>query len=38
MESNYKVAYYNEWKTLQKRNFQKVAQIRNVIYDEDNLL
>lgn len=35
MESNYKVAYYNEWKTLQKRNFQKVAQIRNVIYDED---
>lgn len=35
MESNYKVAYYNEWKTLQKRNFKKVAEIRNAIYDEE---
>ena len=35
MESNYKIAYYNEWKTLQKRNFKKVAEIRNVIYDEE---
>ncbi|MCC3869202.1 DUF3786 domain-containing protein [Terrisporobacter mayombei] len=35
MESNYKVAYYNEWKTLQKREFKNVAEIRNVIYDED---
>lgn len=34
MESNYKVAYYNEWKTLQKRDFKNVAEIRNVIYDE----
>lgn len=35
MESNYKVAYYNEWKTLQKRDFKNVEEIRNVIYDED---
>ncbi|WP_434797993.1 DUF3786 domain-containing protein [Terrisporobacter vanillatitrophus] len=35
MESNYKVAYYNEWKTLQKRDFKNVAEIRNVIYDEE---
>ena len=35
MESNYKVAYYNEWKTLQKREFKSVAEIRNVIYDEE---
>lgn len=35
MESNYKVAYYNEWKTLQKRNFKNVEEIRNVTYDED---
>lgn len=35
MESNYKVAYYNEWKTLQSRNFQRVAEIRNVIYEEN---
>lgn len=35
MDSNYKVAYYNEWKTLQKRRFEKVAEIRNVIYDEE---
>ena len=34
MESNYKVAYYNEWKTLQKRDFKNVEEIRNVIYDE----
>lgn len=35
MESNYKVAYYNEWKTLQKRDFKNVEEIRNVRYDED---
>ncbi|UPA30588.1 DUF3786 domain-containing protein [Terrisporobacter glycolicus] len=35
MESNYKVAYYNEWKTLQKRDFKNVEEIRNVTYDED---
>ena len=35
MDSNYKVAYCNEWKILQKRDFKKVAEIRNVIYDED---
>lgn len=35
MESNYKIAYYNEWKTLQKRNFKQVEEIRNVIYDEE---
>ena len=35
MESNYKVAYYNEWRTLQKRDFKNVSKIRNVIYDED---
>lgn len=35
MESNYKVAYYNEWKTLQKRHFKNVEEIRNVTYDED---
>lgn len=35
MESNYKVAYYNEWKTLQKRNLKKVSEIRNVIYDSE---
>ena len=35
MESNYKIAYYNEWKTLQKRNFKKVGEIRHVIYDEE---
>lgn len=35
MESNYKIAYYNEWKRLQKRNLKKVSQIRNVKYDED---
>ena len=35
MESNYKVAYYNEWKTLQRRDFKNISKIRNVIYDED---
>ncbi|SFJ55980.1 protein of unknown function [Terrisporobacter glycolicus] len=35
MESNYKVAYYNEWKTLQKRDFKNMEEIRNVTYDED---
>ncbi len=35
MESNYKVAYDYEWKRLQQRDFEKVAQIRNVKYDRD---
>ncbi len=35
MESNYKVAYYTEWNTLQKRDFEKVKQIRNVDYDKE---
>ena len=35
MESNYKVAYYNEWKTLQKRNFENLSKIRKVTYDTE---
>lgn len=35
METNYKVAYDYEWKRLQQRDFQKVANIRNVIYDKE---
>ena len=34
MDTNYKVAYYNEWKRLQQRNFEKVTKIRNVKYDK----
>lgn len=35
MESNYKVAYDYEWKRLQQRDFNKVAKIRNVKYNEE---
>lgn len=38
MESNYKEAYYKEWDTLQKRNFENISRIRKVIYDVDKNL
>ncbi|MEG0180453.1 MAG: DUF3786 domain-containing protein [Terrisporobacter sp.] len=35
MESNYKLAYNNEWRRLQSRDFEKTAEIRNVNYNKE---
>lgn len=35
MDSNYKLAYCKQWEILKKRDFKKVAEIRNVLYFED---